>query len=189
MDTRSTKRRSDYTGIEKTCRYCKKQYEDVPERRLFYCSSTCWRLEKQVHCICKFCGKDYTTTKSRNTTFCNKKCESNYRIGKKRPEVGEAISKAKLKGREPAKSRQARKLKVYYDCRKVVFKRDNNTCQICGGIGTDIHHIVEMYKDKNKWFDPNNGITLCKSCHDTRVSKREEEWESYFNFNLMVRTF
>lgn len=46
-----------------------------------------------------------------------------------------------------------------------VRQRDNDTCQICGGFGTDAHHIrsTGYYPDLSN--DPDNGVTLCRFCH------------------------
>lgn len=35
----------------------------------------------------------------------------------------------------------------------------------------------------------NNGITICEDCDYKFVFNHEEEWESYFNFNLTARGF
>lgn len=46
-----------------------------------------------------------------------------------------------------------------------VKARDNNTCQICGELGTDAHHVlcVGYFKEQQNLID--NGITLCRKCH------------------------
>ena len=36
-------------------------------------------------------------------------------------------------------------------------------------------------------FDIENGITICDRCDNKLVKRREEEWESYFYFNLETR--
>lgn len=75
----------------------------------------------------------------------------------------------------------------YSKWRESIFKRDNYTCQICGiksGCGKKVefnaHHLVQLsvlieqnsisnleeaIKCKNLW-SLDNGITLCKSCHE-----------------------
>jgi len=50
--------------------------------------------------------------------------------------------------------------------REEVIKRDNNTCQMCGvqnEKGMHVHHI-DLDNSNN---DINNGITLCKYCHES----------------------
>jgi hypothetical protein len=52
--------------------------------------------------------------------------------------------------------------------RRNVFERDNYTCQICGdnsGGNLQAHHLNSYDQNKNKRTNINNGITLCKSCH------------------------
>lgn len=52
--------------------------------------------------------------------------------------------------------------------RKRVYKRDNYTCQRCGATGGDLnaHHKHGIATHPELAFDIDNGITLCKPCHD-----------------------
>lgn len=65
----------------------------------------------------------------------------------------------------------------YSDWRNAVFNRDNYTCQCCGannksGNGKSVylhaHHLKNFADNPELRFDINNGITLCKECHDPR---------------------
>ena len=51
--------------------------------------------------------------------------------------------------------------------RKSVFERDNYTCQMCSITCTalEAHHKHRFSDYKDKRFDIDNGITLCKKCH------------------------
>lgn len=53
--------------------------------------------------------------------------------------------------------------------RQQVIKRDNCTCQCCGITIKDskivAHHIFSYIDNPNIRHDPDNGITLCVSCH------------------------
>lgn len=53
--------------------------------------------------------------------------------------------------------------------RKSVFSRDKKTCRRCGYKGDGImvaHHIESYMNNKEGRYDIDNGITLCKDCHD-----------------------
>ena len=68
--------------------------------------------------------------------------------------------------------------------RRSIRERDNYTCQLCskqqGDKAFHIHHID--YNKKN--CNPNNLITLCRSCHPKTNFKRKY-WEDYFNKLLL----
>ncbi len=55
----------------------------------------------------------------------------------------------------------------YNRWRKLVYKRDHWTCQACGGNAREInaHHIESWAACEEKRYDINNGIALCKPCH------------------------
>lgn len=55
----------------------------------------------------------------------------------------------------------------YKKWRDSVFKRDNYECQFCHdrGVFLESHHIKRVKDYPNLYFDINNGITLCKDCH------------------------
>ncbi len=52
--------------------------------------------------------------------------------------------------------------------RNSVFARDDWTCQKCGKRGIELraHHILIFSQHPELKFTINNGITLCKSCHN-----------------------
>lgn len=77
----------------------------------------------------------------------------------------------------------------YVNWRRNVFERDKYTCQICETTGGELraNHIKKYADYKDLRIDLKNGITICKSCDLRWVLNREEQWESYFNFNLETR--
>lgn len=71
------------------------------------------------------------------------------------------------------------------ELKKLVMRRDNYTCQLCGSqirkIGNKsnlhIHHI-----DYNKFnSDPKNLITLCLICH-SKTNYNRKKWKEVFEF-------
>lgn len=67
--------------------------------------------------------------------------------------------------------------------RMKVFERDLYTCRDCGisGVYIEPHHIIPIREDMRKLFDVNNGITLCRSCHQKTVWKENNFAEKYFS--------
>lgn len=77
-------------------------------------------------------------------------------------------------------SRQIRFSRKYTEWRNLILNRDKSICQICYKYGINVHHKIEFiniikefniksYEDSLKCvelWDLNNGITLCKDCHD-----------------------
>ena len=79
--------------------------------------------------------------------------------------------------------RKARNSAECNEWRLKVFQRDNFTCKMPGCDKSEkyleAHHIKRFAQFKELRFEINNGITLCKKCHNkTRV--REEKFESLF---------
>lgn len=62
----------------------------------------------------------------------------------------------------------ARSYYGYNEWREAVYERDNYTCQRCGKRGGTInaHHIESYANNKELRTVIDNGITLCKQCHD-----------------------
>lgn len=69
---------------------------------------------------------------------------------------------------ENEKIRHCNNYKIW---RTRVFERDNYTCFICNERGGTLHahHIENFSSNKELRFDINNGITLCKFCHNPAI--------------------
>lgn len=76
----------------------------------------------------------------------------------------------------------------YYKWREDVYRRDNYTCQCCGydkGGKLNAHHLNGYSWDIEHRTDINNGITLCRDCHEgfhriygynNNTKEQFEEW-------------
>lgn len=87
----------------------------------------------------------------------------------------------------------------YRNWRKIVYERDNYICQLCNSERKylNCHHIetfssiVEKYSLKSYddylnceiLWSIDNGITLCKDCHDSIKGKEKENEEKFKNIN------
>ena len=70
------------------------------------------------------------------------------------------------KGGKSSETRRLRQEKRYLLFKKQVLKRDNKTCQKCGSNeNLHVHHILSFINHVDKRYDIDNGITLCKKCH------------------------
>ena len=65
--------------------------------------------------------------------------------------------------------------------KRSIRERDNYVCKLCNkiqeDIAFDVHHID--YNKEN--CNPNNLITLCKSCH-MKTNHKRDYWINYFNY-------
>lgn len=62
--------------------------------------------------------------------------------------------------------------------RRMVFKRDDFTCQICGSKergSLRVHHKKPVKKFPNLYYDIGNTTTLCNECHKHMSRKGVEE--------------
>ena len=71
---------------------------------------------------------------------------------------------------------------VYKKWRVDVYKRDKFKCQMPGCKNKkrlNAHHIQKWASASMLRYDIDNGITLCKGCHD-RVTGHEEHYQRLF---------
>lgn len=116
---------------------------------------------------CVECGKmtykiKYLIDRSQNL-FCSVGChgawKSKYTVGEANPNWNPELT--------PEERERGRKYPEYYDFLRTVMKRDKYTCQICAAHGDtiNVHHLNSYDWDKENRTNPDNGITLCKTCH------------------------
>jgi 5-methylcytosine-specific restriction endonuclease McrA len=85
------------------------------------------------------------------------------------------------KGGITSANQKARRSIENEEFRKIVFERDNYTCQICDDNKKPLeaNHIKLFSEKKELRFEPSNGITLCKDCHQS-IRGKEHELEGIF---------
>ena len=67
-----------------------------------------------------------------------------------------------------------------------VFKRDNYICQNCGKLNCYLepHHIIPKRVDRDRIYDIDNGITLCRKCHQMTFYKEDKFANKFFSLIL-----
>jgi len=79
-------------------------------------------------------------------------------------------------------SEKIRKSIEYIDWRLSILSRDLFMCQCCGKHSNlYAHHILPRRDYPELVFDINNGITLCKKCHETTFGKEYLFIEKFLN--------
>lgn len=176
------------TKLDKVCKTCEKEFSTYFEKKL-HCSRKCWAesTRRRETVGCSNCGSELErlscAIRDRKNFFCSRKCngewQSRYIKGENHPNWIEDRSKLK------AGISQAIRDSIDMDnWRFFVYKRDKYTCMMCGTKNKrhnplNAHHIKKFSKYEDLRFDPNNGITLCLSCHRL-VNGKEESFEDKF---------
>lgn len=104
------------------------------------------------------------------------------RTDEERKKISEAVRKVAKRGAESpnwkgGKTREnelARQTFAYSEWRTAVFRRDGYVCQECGydkGGILQAHHILGFTENEQSRLDVDNGVTLCKFCHQLRHTK------------------
>lgn len=112
---------------------------------------------------------------------------SNSHKGKVAPTKGKKIPKRSgelhwnWKGGVSSEKHKLRNSLEWKTWRLTVFERDGYTCQECGVTGgyLEPHHISPLRDNQDKLFDTNNGITLCRPCHQKTIWKESDYEEKY----------
>lgn len=153
-----------------------KQHSDETKRKVSATKKSAGLTGSRAHnyntytVVCEECGIEtqkikYLIDRS-DFHFCSVECNGKW---KSKNNVGEANPNWNPELTDEERER-GRKYVEYYAFLKTVLTRDNYTCQICGhyskwGKGLNVHHLNSYDWDKKNRTNPNNGITLCKTCH------------------------
>lgn len=187
------------------CEQCGKEFErhNYYEDQRF-CSYGCSAHSRMKFSNCEYCGEEFWLRKGTDRTYCSKDCYDADRHGfvdRLCETCGDTFSVRKTVIRQGGGLYCSRD--CFYeavrgpDCEYIGFtdslkesirKRDNRTCQLCGGRGDnhfrrlDVHHI-----DYNKHNpDPKNLITLCTVCHP-KTNLNRDTWKRYFQYIMEHR--
>jgi ribosomal protein L31 len=172
--------------IKRNCKNCNIEFETYQSRidigRGNFCSRDCfdyWQKNyRQEICfyLCKDCGEAIQVRsdhlKDRNLEYC-KSCNMDHYKADVRME--------KHPNWQGGKSFEEYPIEFSKVLRKYIRERDNHICQECNfteeqlGYKLSVHHIDFNKKNNN----PNNLISLCKSCH-AQTNFNREDWEKYF---------
>lgn len=124
--------------------------------------------------VSSFKGKRHTKKTKKKISQSSMGKSRAWLTGKHRPvSVRRKISKGMMGEKNPAwkggvtplKRKRYRSVE-YKLWREAVRKRDNFTCQACGNRSNlEVHHIKPVSLFPDLIYAINNGITLCKKCH------------------------
>lgn len=164
-----------YQSTKDTRRYCSKICQDKATPKfsaIVQCEACNVGVKRTLKELKRVNSKQY---------FCSVECG---RIG--HSAYWQGISVKDWDGYKTNDNDRVRATIEYNEWRTAVFKRDNYTCVECSSSksGTlNAHHIHPRRDYPELIFDINNGVTLCKSCHEETYGK-EYEYIHYFNNKL-----
>lgn len=135
------------------------------------------KLHKDKKNKCPNCG-NIKSFYSPECIFCSAKKRALRRVGIPLPQWWkDKISESQKgdkgnnwRGGKTNKNKTLRQSAKFKDWRKLVFERDNYTCQECGKNKCIIHpHHIKLLSEYPEFaLDVSNGITLCYTCHMRR---------------------
>ena len=140
-----------FKGIEKT------QFKkgSIPKNKGKFKKGKCLICKKEIHL-------------SINKKYCSRKCYAKARKGKERRfNVLRGKQHPNWKGGKYRNKRSMETIK-YKKWRMKVFLRDNFTCVNCGKVGgyLEAHHIKSWIEFPKLRYKIDNGVTLCRECHN-----------------------
>lgn len=181
--------------INTKCKFCNIEFSvhNYRQNIVKFCSRKCkynnqkveksgnnnhqWKKKIELNCV--VCNKIFLICPSRldRAKYCSKICHGKNTIAKS----CNGENNPNWKGGRSTRAKKLRNCKKYKEWRTNIFQRDDYTCQMCSKRGSylEAHHIIKfadcLNKEENKIFDIDNGITLCKKCHNT-VKRKEQSY-------------
>jgi len=154
--------------------YRKKKSESNRDNWRF-CSRKCFaiyhnkkrRLPESIK-ICRYCGKEFLarTKREKRKRFCSVVCSvvARNKTEKQKKSVPRGKNHYAWNGKSLLKPQLTAEWRKW---RKMVYERDNYTCQHCGNVGGKLspHHLKPVALYPKLMFVVDNGITLCRDCH------------------------
>jgi len=167
-------------GETKNCAWCGADVYRCPSLAKLYKEAFCskehnvlWMKDGAFSFKCVICEKVVLTQpaqmKLRNRQTCSMECRGKLKrtqAEKRREKYG--YTKHQL-------DRLARYSPEAQEWRRLVFERDDYTCQACGirGGKLEADHIKPWAYFEDLRFELDNGRTLCRGCHDkTKISAK-----------------
>lgn len=110
--------------------------------------------------FCVVCEKPFHAYPSQKKKCCSFKCSGIYRT----PMIS---GKNNWQYKGTSDKEHLERIKFRNKMQKLLFERDNYTCQMCGQYGgyLQIDHIKRWSEYPDLRFDPENCRTLCMKCH------------------------
>lgn len=171
-----------------SCIVCRKQFYEKPsasENRKF-CSRKCMHSVEstKMTLICEICRREYKTYRShvkwRGSRFCSRKCLNDFHASR----TGE--NNPSWKGGKTKEYRRLRGTRRWSSWRRSVFERDDYTCKMpgCGKRGGSLepHHIYGFTDYPLLRFCVDNGITLCRDCHQKTKGHESKYVKTFSDF-------
>ena len=151
------------------CRTCEKQWMDKPcwIMRKKYCSYRCAALGRVEELIKRSLGNKWGAGKRSLATRSNISASLKGKRSLARSESKRLTNNPNWKGGITPLNKRIRRSAEFSQWRKLVFERDDFTCQLCGQRGGELHpdHIKQFAYHPDLRFELSNGRTLCKTCH------------------------
>ncbi len=155
---------------EETKKKMSKSMKLVKHSGLFEKGHTPWMKGKIFHKReCQDCKKSIVSYQAKRCGSCAQKIvfkktkgENHWAFRKKRPEIT-GKNHYKWKGG----SDHLERTRFGWTMRKIVFERDDYTCQLCGikGVALQVDHIQSWAEYIELRFSMDNCRTLCQPCH------------------------